>query len=143
MNLSRTGSRVRDVVAEQLPPLRALADEAELVTCAAGANDLLSFWFRPVPDALRVLLAGLPAGAVIATLPRGLGRWRAQRLNAVIRDEAPRRDVRIADVWAHSGPPWKGKFAADDFHPNETGYRDWCDAFAEAIAPGIGGVPVA
>ncbi|MGQ0805336.1 MAG: SGNH/GDSL hydrolase family protein [Actinomycetota bacterium] len=138
INLSRTGSRIRDVVAEQLPALAPLALEAELVTCAAGANDLLSLWFRPVPDELRSLMSGLPPGAVVATLPQGLGRRRARRLNEIIRTEAPLRQLRIADVWARTGPPWKGRFAADDFHPNEIGYRDWCDAFAEAI-----GVPVA
>jgi lysophospholipase L1-like esterase len=138
INLSRTGSRIRDVVAEQLPALAPLVDEAELVTCAAGANDLLSLWFRPVPGALRALMSGLPPGAVIATLPQGLGRRRARRLNEIIRTEAPLRGLRIADVWARTGPPWKGKFAADDFHPNEVGYRDWCDAFADAV-----GAPVA
>jgi hypothetical protein len=76
INLARTGPRIRDVVAEQLPALARLADETELVTCGAGANDLLSLWFRPVPDALPVLMAGLPPGTVVATLPRGLGRGR-------------------------------------------------------------------
>lgn len=133
INLSRTGSRIRDVVAEQLPALAPLALEAELVTCAAGANDLLSLWFRPVPDELRSLISGLPPRAVIATLPQGLGRRRAPPLNEILRTEAPLRQLRIADVWARTGPPWKGKFAADDFHPNEIGYRDWCDAFAEAV----------
>jgi lysophospholipase L1-like esterase len=90
-----------------------------------------------VPDALRALLAGLPAGAVIATLPQGLGGGRAQRLNDIIREEGPRRRLRIADVWAHSGPPWRGKYAADDFHPNELGYREWCDAFAEAVGVSV------
>jgi lysophospholipase L1-like esterase len=137
INLSRTGSRLRDVVAEQLPALTPLVEEAELVTCAAGANDLLSLWFRPVPDALRALMSGLPPGAVMATLPQGLGRRRACRLNDIIREEAPPRGLRIADVWAHTGPPWRGKFAADDFHPNELGYRDWCDAFAEAVGVSV------
>lgn len=138
VNLARTGSRIRDVIAEQLPVLGPLVTEAELVTCAAGANDLLTLWFRPVPDQLRALMSCLPPGAVIATLPQGLGRRRAQRLNAIIREDAPSRGLRIADVWARSGPPWRGKFAADDFHPNDVGYRDWCDAFSEAV-----GLPVA
>jgi lysophospholipase L1-like esterase len=25
------------------------------------------------------------------------------------------------------------EYAADDFHPNDTGYGEWCAAFAEAI----------
>jgi hypothetical protein len=41
--------------------------------------------------------------------------------------------LRIADAWAHTGSPWQGKYAVDDFHPNDTGYADWCAAFAEAI----------
>jgi lysophospholipase L1-like esterase len=39
----------------------------------------------------------------------------------------------VADVWAHTGPPYKG-FYADGFHPNDKGYRQWADAVVEALA---------
>ena len=52
---------------------------------------------------------------------------------AIIRADAPGAGLRIADAWMYTGPPWQGKYASDDFHPNDTGYRDWCAAFAEAI----------
>jgi lysophospholipase L1-like esterase len=26
-----------------------------------------------------------------------------------------------------------GLYTADDFHPNDTGYGEWCEALAEAI----------
>lgn len=133
VNLSQTGARVRHVLEGQVPGLARLAPEADLVTCAVGANDLVRLWFGPVPRRFRALIASLPPGAVLATLPQGLGRRRARRVNALIREEAPRAGLRVADVWARTGPPWRGKFAADDFHPNDTGHRDWCDAFAEAL----------
>jgi hypothetical protein len=54
-------------------------------------------------------------------------------LNEIVGTEGGDAGLRIADVWAHTGPPWQGKYAADDFHPNDIGYRDWCAAFAAAI----------
>ena len=51
----------------------------------------------------------------------------------MIRREAPARGLVVADMWANSGPPWREKLAADEFHPNDRGYRDWTDAFADAL----------
>jgi hypothetical protein len=58
---------------------------------------------------------------------------RTCELNQIIRADAPAAGLRIADAWAHTGPPWQGKYAADDFHPNDTGYGEWCAAFADAV----------
>ncbi len=132
VNLSVTGARIADVVREQLPRLDDLG-EADLVTCAAGANDLIRFGFLRARHALHELIGGLPPAAVMATCPQGLWPRRTLELNRIIRAEAPAAGLRIADVWAHTGPPWSGKYAGDGFHPNETGYADWCTAFAEAI----------
>jgi lysophospholipase L1-like esterase len=132
VNLSVTGARIADVVHEQVPRIDD-AGAPELVTCAAGANDVIRFGFRRVVDALEALIRALPAGAVLATIPQGLLPRRTRELNDIIRAEAPVAGLRIADAWAHTGPPWQGKYAADDFHPNDTGYGEWCAAFAEAI----------
>jgi lysophospholipase L1-like esterase len=132
VNLSVTGARLADVVREQLPRV----DEAgapDLVTCAAGANDIVRRGFPRAREALRELIRDLPAGAFLATVPQGLFPRRTNELNRIIRAEAPAADLRIADVWAHTGPPWRNKYAADDFHPNDTGYADWCAAFAGAL----------
>ncbi len=135
LNLSRSGARVADVVENQLPRLEALEGPPELVTCAIGANDLVG---RTPPgileSGLREILARLPEGAVIATVPQGLRPAQAAQVNDLIRAEAPRAGLRVADVWAHTGPPWRGKFSADGFHPGALGYADWARAFSEALA---------
>lgn len=132
VNLSVTGARVADVVRDQVPRINE-PGEPELVTCAAGANDVIRFGFRRVAEALRELIRALPPNAVLATIPQGLLPGRTRELNQIIRADAPAAGLRIADAWAHTGPPWQGKYAADDFHPNDTGYGEWCAAFAEAI----------
>jgi lysophospholipase L1-like esterase len=132
INLSVSGARLADVVREQLPRLRD-AGEPELVTCAAGANDVIRFGFGRVAGALRALIDGLPPGAILATIPQGLLPRRTRELNRIIESKAPAAGLRVADVWAHTGPPWRGKYAADDFHPSDAGYAGWCDAFADAL----------
>ena len=132
VNLSVTGARLSGVVREQLPRV-ADAGAPDLVTCAAGANDVVRFGFPQARRALRTLISGLPAGAILATVPQGLLPGRTRDLNRIIRAEAPGAGVRVADVWAHTGPPWRNKYAADDFHPSDTGYAHWCAAFADAL----------
>jgi lysophospholipase L1-like esterase len=78
-------------------------------------------------------MRALPPRAVMATIPQGLLPGRTHELNEIIRSGATTAGVRIADAWTHTGPPWQGKYAADGFHPNDAGYREWCAAFAEAI----------
>ena len=138
VNLSRSGARAGDVLQRQLPALEALAQSPDLVTCAIGANDIVKR--TPLPllrDRLRRIIARLPPGAVMATLPQGLSRARTEAANQVIREEAPAAGLLVADVWARTGPPWHGKLAADGFHPGALGYADWAAAFAEVLRPAL------
>ncbi len=132
VNLSVSGARTADVVDGQLPHLAELAPVA-LVTCAVGGNDLLRSRTSTHERELRRLLAALPAGAVVATLPQGLRSRRARALNHLIGTEGPRRGLVVAEVWARTGPPWQGKYGSDHFHPNDAGHADWADAFADAL----------
>ena len=75
----------------------------------------------------------LPERAVIATLPQGLGRARTEAANRLVREAAPAAGLIVADVWARTGAPWRGKFAADGFHPGALGYADWAAAFAAVL----------
>ena len=131
LNLSRSGARAADVVAEQLPGLAALSPD--LVSCAVGANDLI----RPagdVAEALAAIARGLPPGSLLANLPRGLREARARRHNEVIGSLVERHHLRLVDLWAATGPPWRGKYAADWLHPNDVGYQDWAAAFRAGLS---------
>lgn len=133
LNLSRSGARSADALEVQLPRLEALAVKPDLMTCAIGANDLLATPLDDLLARLREIMSRLPPGAIIATMPQGLRPQRAVAVNHVLRAEAPAAGLVVADVWAHTGPPWRGKFASDGFHPGSLGYADWAAAFAEAL----------
>lgn len=137
LNVSRSGDRVLDVLANQLPALRRQAAPAQLVSCVVGANDMLKTPMSRLLERFAILLAELPAGAVIGTIPQGLAGQRAQTVNRLIREQGPRHGLRVADLWAVTGPPWAGRYAADNFHPNQAGYRSFTAELASAI-----GLPV-
>jgi len=131
VNLSRTGARTADVVGRQLRSLAMLPQPA-LVTCAIGVNDL-THRTPALAEALADLLARLPRGSYVATLPQGMRGRCAAELNAVVRERAPGHGLHVVDLWAFTGPPWRGEFSADMFHPNDVGYADWARAFLAAL----------
>lgn len=144
LNVSRSGARVADVLVDQLPVLEALSPTPQLVTCGVGANDLLRTPYARLLGQIRQLLDRLAPKSVVATLPQGIRPRRARPLNRLLAEEAPRRGLLVADVWAHTGPPWEGRLASDRFHPNERGYAQWAAAFAEALGlpePDLEGTP--
>ncbi len=132
VNLARSGARTREVVDVQWPAGRDL--DADLVTAVVGGNDALRTrepqWTRDAED----LCAALPPGAVVATVARGVFERKTDRVNAVLRARAAEAGLRVADIWAFTGPPYKGLYA-DGFHPNDRGYLQWADALWEAIRP--------
>ena len=138
LNFSRSGAKAADVLETQLPRLEGLERPPELVTCAIGANDMMPTPLDRVIASMREIIRRLPEGAVLATIPQGLRPPHAMAVNDVIRREAPAAGLVVADVWAHTGPPWRGKYAADGFHPGLTGYANWAKAFAEALAAAPG-----
>lgn len=132
VNLSRTGARVADVLGDQLAAMAGIRP-ADLVTCAVGANDLLPGRGRNLVTSVLQLAESLPSGALLATLPQGMSRARAEEVNGVIRSAATVRGLVIVDLWERTGPPWKDKYAGDMFHPNDRGYGDWVSAFCDAL----------
>jgi lysophospholipase L1-like esterase len=139
LNLSVSGSLIRDVLENQLPRLPGTPD---LVTCGVGANDV--FYSSPsrLFTDMRTLLAKVPDGTVMLNLPLPTGLWgvvgRAgapyiSRVNRLIQELAAERALPVARVSEHFIPPWVGKFSADSFHPSQDGYRDWTRALLTAI----------
>jgi lysophospholipase L1-like esterase len=138
INLSVSGARVHDVVANQLPKLAGLS--ADVVTVAVGANDIGDYEVGQFHADVDALIAGLPANAVVADVPwfmhGGTGR-RSDQAAAYIERAAQARDLPFAglhDATRRRGwPSMLTDFAVDWFHPRDRGYRVWTAAFWEAM----------
>ena len=133
VNLSVTGSRVRDVVEGQLPQLAALGETPALVTVLIGANDMFPRSRRaPAVSQFAALLRGLPAGrAVVGALPQRNAPARA--INALIGQAAARGQVTVAQTAVQGFGSLIGTLAEDHFHPNERGYAGIAAAFGAVI----------
>lgn len=130
INLSVTGGLVTDLLERQLPAMAALGVTPDLVTVMVGSNDLLNRQARStLPSDLATLIGLLPTGTVVATQPgarRGAAAFNHQVTSAPHLVTAEFRDPRMAS--------WKGRLAADHFHPNDTGYAAMAAIMREAIA---------
>ena len=131
LNLSRSGAVLADVLDDQLPRLRD-QPPPDLVTAAVGGNDLRRTPLARLLARLPELVDGLPEGAAVATLPRGLREARARQANALLVPLARARGLRVVDLWSVTGPPYRGKYA-DGLHPGPAGVTDWVRAFAAAL----------
>lgn len=132
VNLSRSGARIDDVIEVQLRAVRAIERPIGLITCTVGSNDLVrGASLRRAAASMRSLMARLPAGSALATLPAN-GSLQAKRLNKVIRRDAPDHGLVVADV-DRLLTSWRGRSAGDRFHPNDAGYEIWVDAFTRAL----------
>jgi acyl-CoA thioesterase I len=139
VNLSVSGSLIRDALAEQIPQLKDY--QPDLVTCGIGANDILYSAPAKLFGDLRSLLGALPEKTVVLDLPLMSGLWGIvghmsvpyiSRINRVIRDVATERGLTVAEVSKSFIAPWAGKFSVDNFHPSQNGYRDWTRALLAA-----------
>jgi acyl-CoA thioesterase I len=144
VNLSVSGALMRDVTAGQLAQLDELGGRPDLVTCGAGANDILFSGPGKLFGDLRTLLEAVPEQTVMLDLPLLTGFWGIvgrmsvpyiTRINRVIGEVALARSLAVAEVSRYFLPPWTGKFSVDNFHPSQDGYRDWSRALLQAAAP--------
>jgi lysophospholipase L1-like esterase len=135
VNLSVTGARVQDAIDQQLPALRALLDAGlvpDLVTLVIGSNDVISRRVRAgLTERFTELLDGLPSGSVVANLPNP--HREARRVEALLRQREREGRLVVADMRAHGPRSWRGKLAADKFHPNDAGYAAMARVFDIAL----------
>jgi acyl-CoA thioesterase I len=139
LNLSASGSLIRDVLDHQLPRLPV---SAQLVTCGIGINDVLYTGPGKLFADLRTLLEAVPQNTIVLDLPVPNGyagllgrasRPYVARINRTLHDAAAARGLPVAEVSTHFLPPWAGKFAPDYFHPSQNGYRDWTRALLAVL----------
>ena len=137
VNLSATGAVLSDVLEQQVPLLHSLLGtdplrENAVVTVLVGSNDIFSKAHRPhLPGRFEDLLAQLPPGTVVSTLPQP--RAAAQRSNTHILAAEAQGRVRVVDMVSAGPRTWIGKVAADRFHPNDKGYAALADAFEPVV----------
>lgn len=134
VNLSATGARVPDLVDQQLPVLESLppavgTEAPDLVTVLIGSNDLFAGGRSrtTLPGAFATMLARLPRRSVVATLPQP--REAARRANEHVVAAASTGAVELLDMRAEGPSSWRGRLAADFFHPNDAGYAQIARAF--------------
>ncbi|MCU1693414.1 MAG: esterase [Frankiales bacterium] len=134
VNLSVSGARVRDVLRDQVPALRAL--RPDVVTVAVGGNDVRGYDAGRFDTDVSALVAALPPDALLADVPYFMhGHWErdAQQAADVLHARASARDLTVVPL--HAALAREGlramltEFAPDLFHPSDRGHAVWADAF--------------
>lgn len=133
VNLSVSGGRVADVLDRQLPAMATLGVVPDLVTLLIGSNDIMGRGYRPalVRD-MAELLRRVPPHTVVGNQPGTHSA--ALELNRLIDDAVAERGLVLAEMRDPRTRNWRGKLAADRFHPNECGYAGMAAIFGEALA---------
>jgi lysophospholipase L1-like esterase len=154
--LARSGARVADVLAHQLPLAEHL--DPDVVVVSAGANDVTHLTRSgDLRRRYHRLLDGMPAGAEVVVLGvpdmgaiprvgqplRAVAGWRGRQLDAVVREVAGAHGARYVDVAGRTGPAFRADpdhlFAADRYHPSGAGYALWARVVGEAVPAGAPG----
>jgi lysophospholipase L1-like esterase len=138
VNLSQSGARVEDVIATQLPVWRKLAPApaGEIMTVLIGSNDVMSPRHRGLlPEAITELLELLPPGTIVSDLPTPVRP--ADQVNALVRDAETSGAIRAVHPVQLGPGAWRGKLAADRFHPNDAGYAMIAEVFAATVAEAL------
>lgn len=132
VNLAVSGGLTSDVIERQIPAMASLGVAPDLVTLMIGSNDLFNRRARPgLVERTEQLVPLLPDGTVVATLPQP--RAAARAFNHVVESAGHLRTAEYRDPRMNS---WRGKLAADRFHPNDRGYAGMAQIMREAIAGG-------
>ncbi len=132
VNLSKSGAKIQDVIDNQIP----LIDKygADFITLDIGGNDVVSFNEQQFRTEFNELATLLPEKTVVSNVPYFGGRIKraneVDKANVIVENATEANDLRLADLYSvtKSRDSIFG-YAADFFHPNDRGYRNWADAF--------------
>ena len=148
VNLSISGAKLADVVAEQLP--LAARERPDVVLLSAAANDVTGLTTTgSIEKSIERIADALPGAKLVLTGSPDVGssprlhpplRWvvdlRRQQINDAIRALAARRAIEIAPIAARTGPLFERDrtlFSEDRYHPNARGYATWVPPLTEAL----------
>ncbi len=139
INLSKSGARVRDVLDRQLSELEQLDVTPDLVTIEIGANDVANYNEQIFTEEFKQLVQKLPSGTYISDIPdfgggpHLLDQRKASEIARTL--IATRNDLRFVPLESHTNTHFKHGMhhSFDFFHPNNSGYKVWADAFMTEI----------
>lgn len=138
VNLGVSGARTVDLLERQLPVLESM--HADLVTVMVGSNDLMRPRNRRVlVERFAEMVERLPSGAVVTTLPNPSAV--AGQVNQTLLEVARRRGLVVADLRDARLGSWRGRLAADRFHPNDAGYAAMAEVIGETVGAAVGRRP--
>ncbi|MFC4225316.1 SGNH/GDSL hydrolase family protein [Lysinibacter cavernae] len=139
VNLSSSGARLREALAQQLPRLATL--QPDIVTVAIGANDIAEFDARRFESEFRELCRQLPPHTIVADVPAfyfGAAERKVRQANRIVHLVSVEFGLRVVPLHRvtrrQTGTRYAlNQVAADFFHPNDRGYAVWAKAFLPAI----------
>ena len=134
INLSSSGAKLHDLIGSQIPKLHGL--RPNIVTVDIGANDIAAGTSQHtmLQEYSQAINALSPYPVVFANLPDFM--WGTQQrntvvLNKTIRTLCEQHGLQLADLhYMTHQKMWNlNEFAADAFHPSNTGHHTWAAAF--------------
>lgn len=139
INLSVSGAKIRDVINVQLPQLLKYPDPS-LITIEAGANDIPSFNAGTFTKDFSDLLNTLPDGTRVSNVPSFRGTIKGGlnatviEANKIVAGLLPQHPNLVpVDLYKETSNQGFNNGAADTFHPNNSGYKNWARAFIHSL----------
>ncbi len=141
INLSVSGAKVQDAIDTQLPQIEKLKlpDDA-VVTLDIGSNDMSNYDHDRFASQIDYLFGHLSKQTIVADIPYfggGLARNREPSVldaNKTLERTANKYGLKVAPLHriTQQNDSLSG-YAADFFHPNSKGYKNWLGAFWLAL----------
>lgn len=144
INISVTGAKVEDALKLQIPQIENLKIKPDIVTIEIGANNLKNFDEKKFEDDFSTLLKLLPPNTYVSDMPYfGSGRERglepvAIKASGIINRLLKNTDKRMVPLYetTKTKDSWN-VHSIDLFHPSNSGYKNWADAFWSSIEPNL------
>lgn len=138
VNLSKTGAKMSDYLAEQAPKIKDI--DADVVTIEIGANDIKAFSAEAFRTEFAQVLATLPDGTFVSNMPMFNSRpgstANGKKASIIIQEELTKYpNLVFVDLQKQTADNQSiFGFAPDLFHPNNFSYKNWADAFWARIS---------
>ena len=149
-NIAVSGARTKSFISDQLPKI--IEFQPDVITISIGANDLTHLIssqtiFENYKQTITELESKTTAKIYITNIPNFNGAkllpfWfvaimenKSESINKQILNLETERTkiINIHDFGWDKFPDLSVTYAADNFHPNDTGYQNWANAFLDRI----------